>query len=469
MQEENLLINKSVPGLLWIYARPAMLASLITGLYGIIDGIFIGQKMGSAGIAAITLAFPITTFLIGIGVLLGTGTSIPVSRYLALGRERHARGVIRRGLRLFFLFGALLSLGGFFSSTVMHLLGKGSDTNVVDLAQSFVSILLFGSLIYMAPIFFSELLKNLGKPKAAMIAMICGTVTTIVLDYLLIFLANLEMLGAALATISGQLVAFLLILFFIRSHPLWQVRTAEVKVRLRSYLEILRTGFTSFVIQLSTMALLLVHNRLFLHYGDETYVSSFGIIGYALTAYWLLINGFVGGTQPIVSYNFASSLLGRVRRVLKLNLIFILCFSVLYSLLFYLFPDVIISIFSGRDIGLMVITRRGFYLVMYALPFAGINILAAMYFQAIGKVRTSIFLVVSRVVFFMIPLILILPARLGVNGIYLIVPLSEVGTSLVSMGFLYYNLYRSRTYIQPTGRKEAVDGDPDTAKSSLGH
>ena len=454
MADENILTSRSVPGLLWLYARPSMLVSLITGLYGIIDGIFIGQKMGAPGIAAITLAFPATTFLIGVGVLVGAGTAIPMSKNLALGRDAQARQLIGRGLRLYLFFGFVLTLAGFSSPWLMHLLGKGNDVTVVALAQSFVTVLLFGSLIYLAPIFFTELLKNLGKPRAAMASMIAGTLVTIALDYLLIFQADLKMIGAALATLAGQLTAFLLVLFFLRNHPVWKAVSAEGKAAFSSYAGILRAGLPSLVIQLSTMALLLVHNRLFLHYGNELYVSSFGIIGYGLTAYWLLVNGFVGGTQPILSYNHAAGLEARVRKVLKLTLAFVLLFSLSYSLLFYLFPDQIVAVFSGRDASLTEITRRGFFLVMYALPFAGINVLSSTYFQALGKVKSSLFLVLSRGVFFLVPLIFLLPRVFGVTGIYLIVPLSEVGTALLSASFLLAALRKSRRYLQPKRRDE---------------
>lgn len=463
MKTNKHLQEKSIPALLWLYARPSMFASLITGLYGIIDGIFIGQKMGPEGIAAITLAFPITSLLIGLGVLLGIGTSIIVNKNLASGNKELAKSYIFKGIHMFFIFAFFTTIGGFFTPQIMSLLGKGTNEYIVDLSQSFVSILLFGSIIYLAPIFLTDLMKNLGKPREAMFAMIAGTITTIILDYVLIFQFNMELVGAAFATISGQLVATLLILINIRNHSIWAVRRDRFHSIYISYLQIIKTGFTSFIIQISTMLLLLVHNRLFLFYGNELYVSSFGIIGYALSAFWLLINGFVGGSQPIISFNYAIELGSRVRKTLKLSLIFILIFSTIYSLMFYIFPEQIISIFSQHDPQLFNLTRRGFYLVMYALPFAGVNILVAMYFQSIGKSKTSIFLAISRVLFFMVPLILILPKTLGVNGIYLIVPLSEVGTSILSIIFLRYNLTRGKVYLMARRENE----NPDTSQTEI--
>lgn len=457
MKEEHFLLKESIPSLLWVYVRPAMFASLITGLYGIIDGIFIGQKMGPSGIAAITLAFPITTFLIGLGVLVSVGTSIAVSRNMAAGKEDMANTYIRKGLLMFFIMALLTTLAGFFTPEVMTLLGKGSDNYVVALAQSFVSILLFGSFIYMAPIFLSDLLKNLGKPKEAMLAMIAGTLTTIVLDYIFIFLLELEMAGAALATIMGQLMAAFILLLLMRRQPIARVQPNRIRERYRSFLTILKGGLTSFIIQLSTMALLLVHNRLFLLYGNELYVSSFGIIGYALTAFWLLVNGFVGGTQPIVSYNHALNHRARVDNTLRLTFILVTGFSIAYALLFYIFPNQIIGIFSSHDVQLLNLTRKGFFLVMYALPFAGINIQVAMYFQAIGKTKTSAFLSLGRVVFFMIPLLLILPKLFSVNGIYLIVPLSEFFTAILSVAFLRHHQKENKKYIELRSRNDHTD------------
>ena len=457
MKSNKHLQEKSIPALLWLYARPSMFASLITGLYGIIDGIFIGQKMGPAGIAAITLAFPITSLLIGLGVLLSIGTSILVNKNLASGNRELAKNYIFKGIHMFFTFAFFTTVGGFFAPEIMSFLGTASNKYIVDLSQSFVSILLFGSIIYLAPVFLNDLMKNLGKPREAMFAMIAGTITNIILDYVFIFIFDLELVGAALATLTGQLVATIIIVLTIRNHSIWAVKRDRFHSRYMSYLQIMKTGFTSFIIQISTMLLLLVHNRLFLHYGNELYVSSFGIIGYALTAFWLLINGFVGGSQPIISFNYAVELGSRVRKTLKISLIFIILFSTIYSLMFYIFPEQIISIFSQHDPALFNLTRRGFYLVMYALPFAGFNILVAMYYQSIGKSKTSIFLAISRVLFFMLPLILILPKVMGVNGIYLIVPLSEVGTSILSVIFLRYNLTRGKVYFMARRENENLD------------
>jgi len=454
MNTNKHLEEKSILALLWLYARPAMFASLITGLYGIVDGIFIGQKMGPAGIAAITLAFPITSLLIGLGVLVGVGTSMLINKNMASGNYGMARTYILKGFNLFFLFAFLATISGFFTPQIMLLLGKVSTGYIVDLSQSFLSVLLFGSVIYLAPIFLIEILRNLGKPKEAMFAMIAGTITNIILDYIFIFILNMELVGAALATVLGQLVACTFIFFYMKNHIIWTYKRDKFHLKFLSYVNILKTGFTSFIIQVSTMLILVIHNRLFLQYGNELYVSSFGIIGYALTAFWLLINGFVNGSQPIICFNHAINLEHRVRKTVKISFIFILVFSSIFSLLFYIFPEQIISIFSQHDPQLFNITRRGFYLVMYALPFAGINVLVAMYFQSIGKSKTSIFLAVARVVLFMIPLIMILPKFFGINGIYLIVPLSEVGTAIVSILFIRHNLNKGKFYIPTRGSNE---------------
>lgn len=457
MKSDKHLQEKSIPALLWLYARPSMFVSLIAGLYGIVDGIFIGRKLGPQGLAAITLAFPITSLLIGIGVLLSIGTSIIINRTMAAGNRELAKSYIFKGIRLYFIVTFITTISAFFAPQIMHLLGTGTNEYIVDLSRSFVSVLLFGSVIYMAPIFLNDLMKNLGKPKEAMFAMIVGTITNIILDYLFIFIFDMELVGAALATILGQGVALILIFLSIRNHSIWAVKRDRFDSRLKPYLQIVKTGFSSFIIQVSTMILLLIHNRLFLFYGNELYVSSFGIIGYALTAFWLLINGFVGGSQPIISFNYAVELGHRVRKTLKISFIAILSFSIIYSILFYIFPEQIISIFSQHDVQLFNLTKRGFYLVMYALPFAGVNILVAMYFQSIGKSKTSIFLAVSRVIFFMLPLILFLPRALGVDGIYLIVPLSEVGTSILSIIFLRHNLTKGKIYLITRSENENIN------------
>ena len=211
----------------------------------------------------------------------------------------------------------------------MILLGKGTDTEVVVMAETFVRVLLIGSPIYIAPIIFNDLLKNMEKPREAMISMFFGSITNIILDFLLVFVFNLKLLGAGIATVTGQLIAFILMIYFSKSHIIWRTKR-KIKNPLTGYFQIIQTGFTSFIIQITTMLLLIIHNQLFLHYGNELYVSSFG-----------------------------ANLMDKTKKIAKRGYGFTVGFAFIYMLVFYLFPTQIASLFT-HDPTLIEMTKKLF-------------------------------------------------------------------------------------------------------------
>ena len=193
------------------------------------------------------------------------------------------------------------------------------------------------------------------------------------------------------------------------------------------------------------MLLLIIHNQLFLHYGNELYVSSFGVIGYGITVFWIVTMGFAGGAQPILSYNFSANLIDRTRKITKRGYCFTVGFAIIYMLFFYLFPTQIASLFT-HDPTLIEMTKKAIYLMMYALPFAAYNIFTATYFQSIGHTKKAICLTGGRVLLLMIPLAAILPNIFGVNGIYLIIPFSEIGAFFISVGVRLYHSKHIKRY-----------------------
>ena len=224
MIHEPMKNEKNLTKLLLYYAKPSIFSLLIAGLYGIIDGIFVGQKIGPKGLSAITLAYPITSFLIAIGVLIGVGTAVFISKNIASKNIPIAKSYLYKGLILFIVASIFLFSCSFFTSNIMVLLGKGTDAEVVLMAETFVRVLLIGSPIYIAPIIFNDLLKNMEKPREAMISMFFGSITNIVLDFLLVFVFDLRLLGAGIATVTGQLIAFLLMVYFSKNHIIWKIK-----------------------------------------------------------------------------------------------------------------------------------------------------------------------------------------------------------------------------------------------------
>jgi len=422
--------------LFWKFALPAVIGVLIAGIQGIIDGFFIGNAIGSPGLAGITLAYPPYLAIIGAGIIIGIGSSSLIALKLGEGKNGEALEIMNNAFPLCLLAGAIFTIGGLvFCKTSINLLGTNGPA--LSLAQEYLYVIFAGSVFMILAIALEPLVRNDGKPKLCMKIMIAGVLANVVLDFLFIMYLKLGMQGAATATIlSFALPAALLTYHLFGSKAKLRLRLKDMKVKTATTLQILKSGVPSFVMQISFALVLFAQNYMLLKYGSEIAVSAYGVIGYLFSIFTMLFEGIALGVQPIIGFNYGAGNYKRVLKTLKLTMLSCTLIGALGFALIYLFPESLVQIFSQSDSELLDVTLQGMDIFMLSLLVEGTVLLTAVYYQSINRVRAALFIHLGKIFIFLIPLLFILPQFFDLNGVWAASPATEYLMTAVVMVML---------------------------------
>jgi putative MATE family efflux protein len=307
MVSDEEMRSGNILNLFWKFTFPAVVGFVIAGIQGIIGGYFIGNVLGSQGLAGITLAYPPYVAIIGIGVLIGIGSSSLTALELGKGNRRGALDIAHNAIPLCFLAGGILTVVGLvFCETSLSLL-LGASGPALTFAREYLRIISMGSIFIVLSLALDPLVRNDGKPKLCMNVMVAGVVANIVFDYLFVMRMGMGMSGAAIATvISFALPAVLLTYYLFGNKAKMKLQLKTMKLKTGTLLQIIQAGLPSFVTQLSLALMLFAYNYMLLRYGSELAVSAYGIIGYVCSIIYMLFEGIAFGVQPIIGFNYGA-------------------------------------------------------------------------------------------------------------------------------------------------------------------
>lgn len=435
---ENPLGYEKISKLLRSFAVPSITATLVSSLYNIVDQVFIGQGVGYLGNAATNVSYPLSTICLAISLLIGIGSASRFSICLGRGDTDQAAKIAGNGVTLMVLAGILyLVLGEVLLTPMLRIFG--ATTEVLPYAQSYASIILIGMPFLILTNGISNLIRADGSPKYSMICMVAGAVVNTILDPIFIFVFQWGMFGAALATILGQILSFLLAIRY-----LWAFRTITLEKECfrpdwRDDLHTLSMGISSSVNQIAiTIVQVVLNNSLTYYgamsvYGEDIPLAACGIVMKTNAILLSIIVGISQGVQPIIGFNYGARKYDRVKQAYLLAIRWNFVISAVGFLLFQLFPRPIISIFgSGEELyfDFAVLFMRTF---LFMVIVNGVQVLSSSFFTAIGKALKGLLLSLTRQVFFLIPLILILPLWLGIFGVLLAGPIADFIAFVVSV------------------------------------
>lgn len=435
---ENPLGYEKISKLLRSFAVPSITATLVSSLYNIVDQVFIGQGVGYLGNAATNVSYPLSTICLAISLLIGIGSASRFSICLGRGDTDQAAKIAGNGVTLMVLAGILyLVLGEVLLTPMLHIFG--ATTEVMPYAQSYASIILIGMPFLILTNGISNLIRADGSPKYSMICMVAGAVVNTILDPIFIFVFQWGMFGAALATILGQILSFLLAIRY-----LWAFRTITLEKECfrpdwRDGLYTFSMGISSSVNQIAiTIVQVVLNNSLTYYgamsvYGEDIPLAACGIVMKTNAILLSIIVGISQGVQPIIGFNYGARKYDRVKQAYLLAIRWNFVISAVGFLLFQLFPRPIISIFgSGEELyfDFAVLFMRTF---LFMVIVNGVQVLSSSFFTAIGKALKGLLLSLTRQVFFLIPLILILPLWLGIFGVLLAGPIADFIAFVVSV------------------------------------
>ena len=431
--------TQPIPKLLIKQAVPASIGILVMSLNVLIDTIFVGQWIGSNAIAAINVVLPVSFFIAALGMAIGLGGGSLISRSLGKNNLEKATKTFGNQIVLtfsltigFVLFGLI-----FIEGIIPAFGGKGA---LFEPAKIYYTIVLYGVPILGYCMMGNNVIRSVGKPKNAMYAMMLPSISNLILDYVLIYIFDFGMYGAAWATtLSYAVCAFYIVFFFNSKKSELHLKISDLKLDLGITKEICALGSVTLVRQgVISLSVLLVNNLLF-SLGGESAVAVYAIISRLLMFSLFPVLGITQGFVPIAGFNYGADNKKRVEQVIRTAVVYATGLATLVFLIINLFSDTIGVVFTNDPLVLEK-TPAAIRWVFAATPIVGFQLIGAAYYQATGRTLPALLLTLTRQGFFFIPLLYLLPNFLGIDGIWLAFPIAEFLAAVVTGGFLVFEL-----------------------------
>lgn len=425
MNDERMETKNILP-LLVEFSVPAIIGMLVNAIYNVVDRMFIGNapNLGAVGIAGITISYPITLVLMAISLMVGVGGATRFS--ISLGMKKRESAAIYQGnaIVLTVIFGIIFTVfGNIFINPILHILG--SSKQVLPYASDYLSIVLFGAVFQCVAICGNNFSRAQGNPKNAMISQLIGAGFNILFDYILIMKLNMGMHGAAIATIGGQFLSMIWQLCYLCSNrSLIKLDIEHLKLKAEYAIAIIKTGIPAFLMQMANSVLNFILNSTLGKYGGDIAISTVGIITSFQTICQMPLTGLMQGQQPLISYNYGADKPKRLLETLKYAMIGGTMIALLGFIAVECFPETIIRMFNSES-AVIELGTRAIRIWFICLPFLGVQILAANYFQCIGKIKIASVLNLLRQIIVLIPAMLLLSSLMGLDGIFIAVPIAD--------------------------------------------
>ena len=444
------LETKSIGSLLAQYSIPAVIAMIVNAIYNVVDRIFIGNYVGEAALAGLTIVFPLMMVIFAFAGLVGAGGAALMSIKLGEKNVKDASKVFGNSLGLSIIITGLTLVSIFFNlENLLYFFGAKSEFYVY--AESYMSIILGGFIFQMVSFTLNSAVRTEGKPILSMIAMMASAISNITLDYILIVRFNMGVKGAAYATIAGQFVGLaILSSFYLRGKSGLAFKIRDLIPEWENVKEIFTIGFATFIGTLGNSIAATILNRSLGQYGGIEAITAMGAINSLYTFFIMPVMGIQQGMQPIVGYNYGANKMHRVFTTLKYALGVAIGFSLVVFLILETFPATFIGMFIDSNSPTMAIAIDGLRVYILMLPGLSINLLGIAFFQSTAKGKQSMYLSLLRQFIFLIPIILILPLLFGLKGVWLATPIADGLAILVTLIALIYN------YRKHNGIKEEV-------------
>lgn len=440
MDRSNRLGKASIPRLLAIFSLPAIIGMLAQAMYNVVDQVFVGRAIGPNGIAGITVALPYMLVLVALGMLVGFGATAVISIRLGEQKKNEAEQVLGNAVSLLLAVSVVTTIISLaFLNPLLRLFG--ASDNVLPYAQDYLGIIVLGSVFQVCGFGLNAVIRGEGNPRVAMLTLLIGVFLNVVLAPLFIFGFGWGMKGAGLATVLSQAVsATWVFAYFLGGKNVLKLHLGNLRLRWAVCAPILAIGSPLFLMQMAASVMNSLLNNQLRIYGGDLAISAMGIIyaGFMMTA--MPIFGITHGAQPIVGYNYGAGKFGRVKRTWQLAVLAATMIALAGFTVMMFFPAQVIRVFNRDNEELLKVGCRAMRLAVMMLPLIGFQIVSASYFQAVGKPKQAMLLMLSRQVLLLIPAVLILPRFLGLDGVWLALPISDFLASLTTGTCIFFEL-----------------------------
>lgn len=442
-QQDNPLGSAPLIPLIAAYAIPSVISMLVGAAYNITDQIFIGHVVGMLGNAATNVAFPTVTLTTGISMLFGIGTAANFSINLGAGDEEEARRYVHNGLTGVAIAGIITGILVFlFRNSIVVLCGADAGGNVFPYAVSYLSITACGLPFQMFAHTSSSIIRADGSPRYSMICTVTGAILNIFLDWLFMYPFGMGIKGAAAATVLSQMVSCLIAALYYPKFKAFRLSVRELGISSRHLTGSMEAGIPNFCNHMLMMCTNIVLNNMLSTYGAMSVYGPdipLAVSGVAQKTSMIMVSFAVGiaqGCQPVWGFNLGAKKYDRVKGAYWRAFTAAFLIGVIFFFAFQFFPRQIISIFgTGRDL-YYEFAEKYLRVFMMLVFFQNIQPVSINYFSATGNHRQGLLVSLSRQGLFLIPLLVILPKFMGINGILAASPISDTLAFIMSVSMV---------------------------------
>ena len=441
----ELLGSTSIPKALLAMGIPTMIGMLVNAFYNLVDAYFVGG-LGESQMGAISVVYPLGQVVVGLGLLFGNGAASYISRLLGRGDKENANKVASTALYSSVSVGAVIII---ISMVFLHPILKllGATDSILPFAATYASVYIVSCIFNVFNVTMNNIVTSEGAAKTTMCALLTGAVLNIALDPLFIYVFDLGVAGAAIATAISQVVSTCVYqIYILRKKSVFHFRVKDCTYTKETMSEIFKIGIPTLVFQILTSVSISLINNAAGDYGDSA-IAGMGVVTRLISMGSLSVFGFIKGFQPIAGYSYGAKKFDRLREAIKTSILWSTVFCVIFGVILALFPTAIVSQFTKGDaemirIGAASLRANGISIMLF-----GFYTVYSSLFLALGKGREGFILGACRQGICFIPVILLLPIVWGLNGIMYAQPIADVLSAIITV-FMAIPLHKKLNEMQ---------------------
>lgn len=440
IKQGNPLAEEKIGRLIARFAVPAIISMLVSSLYNIVDQIFIGQGVGMLGNAATNIAFPVSIICTATALLLGIGSASNYNLEAGAGRNDRAAEIAGNGLAMLVICGVVIgAVVLIFLNPLLHLFGVAKE--ILPYAQDYTGITAIGIPFLILTTGGNHLIRADRSPTYSMTCMLTGAILNTILDPLFIFVCHWGIKGAAAATVIGQVVSGLMVIYYFSKKRKMDLKRSMFVPKAGYLKMIVSLGMASCINQIAMAIVQITMNNTLRYYGAQSMYGSeiplacVGVISKVNMVFMAIAIGISQGCQPIWGFNYGAHNYDRVREAYKKAFAICIVLGVVFFGCFQLFPRQIVSIFGSGSEAYFHFAERYFRIFMFVTFLNGIQPMSSAFFTSIGKSKLGIVVSMTRQIIFLLPLILIFPLFMGIDGVMYAGPIADGAAALVAIIF----------------------------------
>lgn len=424
------------------YVSLNVLGMIGLSCYILADTFFVANGVGSNGLTALNIVLPVYSFISGIGLMIGMGGATKYSIMKGQERSRESNGIFTTSIIIALLMGVTFSLIGMFcTDTLVTILG--ADNVVKPFASVYLKTIMIFSGAFLANNVMLYFVRNDGNPNLSMLAMLLGSFSNIILDYIFVFPFKLGMFGAAIATCIAPIISIII----LSTH--WRRKNnnlsfVKISLKFKMIQEIFAVGFSSFITEFSSGIVMLTFNFIILSLAGNMGVAAYGVIANLALIVVAIYTGIGQGIQPIISDSYGKGKLRDIKKIYTWAIMLSIIIGVILYILGLVFADPIVAIFNkeqNQQLAAMAVVGVRLYFLAFLIM--GVNIITTSLFASISRPKSSFIISFIRGFLTVFPIVIIMSKLIGMNGVWITIPVVEILTFIISL-FMVYKLNKSK-------------------------